>query len=137
MAQQELPEIKLDADNLYRETLVTDRRAGSLRIMTPIKSDGSDDDSRPELYLGQAQLLTPMGPLPLSFEIAADSLSAALDKFPDAAAKAVEDAIEELKEMRREAASQIVIPEAGGGMGGMGGMGGPGGMSGGGGIQMP
>jgi hypothetical protein len=41
----------------------------------------------------------------------------------------------EIQDMRREAASQIVVPEAGGG--GMGGLGGMGGMPGGGKIQMP
>ncbi len=42
MAQQsELPDIKLDASSLYREEIFTDRRAGTLRRMTPVKVDGS------------------------------------------------------------------------------------------------
>jgi hypothetical protein len=37
---------------------------------------------------------------------------------------ALEQAIEEAREMRREASSRIVVPEAGGGLGGLGGAGG-------------
>jgi len=118
MAQeQQLPEIKLDASQLYREEIFTDRKAGTLRRLVPVKSDGSDDASRPTLYSGQTQLLTPAGVLPLAFELEANSLEDACNKFPDAVKIAIEQAIEEAREMRREAASRIVVPDAGG-MGG-------------------
>ena len=118
MAQeQQLPEIKLDATQLYREEIFTDRKAGTLRRLVPVKSDGSDDASRPTLYSGQTQLLTPAGVLPLAFELEASSLEDACSKFPDAVKIAIEQAIEEAREMRREAASRIVVPDAGG-MGG-------------------
>ena len=32
MSQPDLPEIKLDTDNLYREDVFTDRKAGTLQI---------------------------------------------------------------------------------------------------------
>ena len=119
MAQeQQLPEIKLDATQLYREEIFTDRKAGTLRRLVPVKNDGSDDASRPVLYSGQTQLLTPAGVLPLAFELEAGSLEDACNKFPDAVKVAIEQAIEEAREMRREAASRIVVPDAGGGMGG-------------------
>lgn len=119
MAQeQQLPEIKLDATQLYREEIFTDRKAGTLRRLTPVKSDGSDDSARPVLYSGQTQLLTPAGVLPLAFELEAVSLEDACNKFPEAVKIAIEQAIEEAREMRREAASRIVVPDAGGGMGG-------------------
>ncbi len=130
MTDERLPEIKLDPDDLYREELFTDRRAGTLRRLTPITADGENDPGRAVSYVGDAQLMTPVGALPLSFEIPAKSLREALDQYPEAARAAMERAIEELKEMRREAASSIVIPEMGGGAGGLGG-------SGGGKIQMP
>jgi len=117
-AEQQLPEIKLDAKDLYREEIFTDRKAGTLRRLMPVKSDGSDDSSRQVLYSGQTQLLTPAGVLPLSFELEASSLEDACTKFPEAVKVAIEQAIEEAREMRREAASRIVVPEAGGGMGG-------------------
>ncbi|HEX6638254.1 MAG TPA: hypothetical protein VF033_11415 [Steroidobacteraceae bacterium] len=116
--QQQLPEIKLDATQLYREDTFTDRKAGTLRRLTPIKSDGSDDPSRPVLFSGQTQLLTPMGVLPLAFELDATTIEDACAKFPDAVKVAIEQAIEEAREMRREQASRIVVPESGGGMSG-------------------
>jgi len=119
MAQeQQLPEIKLDPAQLYREEIFTDRKAGTLRRLVPIKSDGSDDGSRAVLYSGQTQLLTPAGVLPLAFELDAKSIEDACSKFPDAVKVAIEQAIEEAREMRREAASRIVVPGTDGGMGG-------------------
>ena len=118
MAQdQQLPEIKLDISQLYREEIFTDRKAGTLRRLTPVLADGNTDASRHVLYSGQTQLLTPAGVLPLAFELEATSLEDACNKFPDAVKVAIEQAIEEAREMRREAASRIVVPEAGG-MGG-------------------
>ena len=73
------------------------------------------------LFSGQTQLLTPGGVLPLGFEIEANTLAQAIDQFPNAVRVALEQAIEEAREMRREASSRIVVPEAGGGLGGMGG----------------
>ena len=116
--EQQLPEIRLDPTQLYREEIFTDRKAGTLRRLVPVKSDGSDDTSRQVLYSGQTQLLTPAGVLPLAFELEASSLADACDKFPAAVKIAIEQAIEEAREMRREAASRIVVPDAGGGMGG-------------------
>jgi hypothetical protein len=114
MAQQpELPEIKLDATSLYREELFTDRRAGTLRRMTPVKVDGSVDETRAVLFSGQTQLLTPGGVLPLGFDIEAATLEEALSRFPEAVKVALDEAIEEAREMRREAASRIVVPDAG------------------------
>ena len=118
MAQeQQLPEIKLDVSQLYREEIFTDRKAGTLRRLVPVLADGNTDASRPVLYSGQTQLLTPAGVLPLAFELEASSLEDACSKFPDAVKIAIEQAIEEAREMRREAASRIVVPDAGG-MGG-------------------
>ena len=114
MAQQpELPEIKLDATSLYREEIFTDRRAGTLRRMTPVKVDGSVDETRAVLFSGQTQLLTPGGVLPLGFDIEAASLEEALTRFPEAVKLALDEAIEEAREMRREASSRIVVPDAG------------------------
>jgi hypothetical protein len=112
--QQQIPEIKLDSSQLYREEIFTDRKAGTLRRLVPVLVDGNTDASRPVLYSGQTQLLTPAGVLPLAFELEAASLEDACSKFPDAVKTAIEQAIEEAREMRREAASRIVVPEAGG-----------------------
>jgi hypothetical protein len=116
-AQNELPEIQIDPNGLYREDVFTDRRAGSIRRLTPVTLDGSPDASRPVLFSGQTQLLTPAGVLPLGFEIEAKTLEEALRKFPEGVKVALEQAIDEARELRREAASRILVPEVGGGVG--------------------
>jgi len=115
MADPNLPEIKFDIASLYREEVFTDRTAGTIRRLVPVTATGEDDAARPVLYSGQTQLLTPGGVLPLGFEIEAASLQDAIDKFPAAVREALEQAIEEAREMRREASSRIVVPEVGGG----------------------
>ena len=57
--------------------------------------------------------MTPGGALPLSFMIEADTLKDAVNGFGAAAQVAVEDTMEELKEMQRAQASQIVVPGGG------------------------
>jgi len=131
-AQNDLPDITIDSKGLYREDVFTDRRAGSIRRLTPVTVDGSTDPSRPVLFSGQTQLLTPAGVLPLGFEIEAMSLEEALKKFPEGVKVALEQAIDEARELRREAASRIVVPEVGSGVGP-----GPGAGSGGGKIKFP
>jgi hypothetical protein len=126
----------MSAADLYREEVYSDRKVGTLRELTPVNADGTRDQGRPVLYVGQTQLMTAMGALPIGFEIEAANLAEAIKGFADAANQAVEQTLRELQEMRREAASSIVIPEAGGGLGGLGGAGGPGGLPGGGKIQL-
>ena len=107
------PEPKMDAQDLYREDIYTDRRVGTLRVLTPVKADGTVDPSRPVSYVGQAQIMTPAGALPLSFEIDAKDLAEACAGFAEGAKVAFEETMKELQEMRRQQASSIVIPEAG------------------------
>jgi hypothetical protein len=116
-AQNDLPDVELDLKALYQEDVFTDRRAGSIRRLTPVTADGSPDPGRPVLFSGQTQLLTPAGVLPLGFEIEAKTLEEALKKFPDGVKVALEQAIDEARELRREAASRIVVPEVGGAVG--------------------
>lgn len=116
-AQNDLPDVDLDPQSLYREDVFTDRRAGSIRRLTPVTADGTVDTTRPVLYSGQTQLLTPAGVLPLGFEIEAQTLAEAVQKFPEGVKIALGQAIDEAREMRREAASRIVVPEVGAGVG--------------------
>ena len=109
----QMPEFKLDANDLYTEEVFTDRRVGSIRRLQPVGADGQPDAGRPVLFVGQTQILTPMGALPLTFEIPAGSLGEALEQFPAQAQEALEETARELQEMRREQASSIVVPEPG------------------------
>jgi hypothetical protein len=104
----------MDSTQLYREETFTDRKVGTIRRLTPVAADGSDDSARPVLFVGQAQVMTPMGALPISFELEASTLDAAIEKFGPAAEQAVQQTMRELQEMRREQASSLVIPDAGG-----------------------
>ena len=109
-------DIRMEADQLYKEETFTDRRVGSLQRLTPIKSDGSPDDAREEIYVGQTQILTPAGALPLSFQVEADSLDAAIENFGESAKAALEEAMERLEQLRRESASSIIVPGSEGSM---------------------
>jgi len=122
----------MDPTSLFREETFTDRRLGMIRVLTPVTKDGSIDLERKVVYLGEAQLLTQVGALPLTFEIEAGSLAEATEKFSAAAKVAVERAVKELQEMRREADSPIIIPDRV-----PPGLGGPGGPRGTGNIQLP
>jgi len=108
-------EMRLDAGTLFREEVFTDRKIGSIQRLTPVDASGARDESRDILYTGQTQILTPAGAMPLSFELAATSLEEALKKFPEAAQQALERTMEELQEMRRQAASSLVVPGRSGG----------------------
>ena len=103
---------KMDPSALFREDTYTDRKVGTIRTLTPVKSDGSPDPARKIVYAGEAQIMTNAGPLPINFEIDAASLGEAAQKFADTAKVAIERTVRELQEMRRQAASSIVVPGA-------------------------
>ena len=118
------PDIAMDSKTLYREETFTDRRVGTLQRLTPITPSGDTDNTRPVLYVGQTQVLTPAGALPLSFEVPATSLDDAVAKFGEGAKHALARTMRRLEELRREQASSIIVPGAappGGGAGGPGG----------------
>jgi hypothetical protein len=106
-------EPNMEAGELYREELYTDRRVGTIRVLTPIKTDGTTDSARRVSFVGQAQIMTTAGMLPITFEIEAANLAEAVQKFGPGAKVALEETVRELQEIRRQAASQLVIPEPG------------------------
>ncbi|HLZ98729.1 MAG TPA: hypothetical protein VKP66_12400 [Steroidobacteraceae bacterium] len=105
----------MDATQLYREETFTDRRVGTIRRLTPVMVDGTSDAARPVIFIGQAQVMTPMGAVPISFELDSTTLDGAIAKFGDAAEQAVQQTMRELQEIRREQASSLVIPDSAGG----------------------
>lgn len=128
-------EPEMDASALYREDIITDRKVGTIRMMTPITAEGRVDDKRPVLFIGEAQMLTSVGPLPISFDIEAKTLAEAVAKYGAAAKDGFERAVRELQDLRRQQASSIVVPPPGaaGALTGGGGFG----AGGGGKIQLP
>ena len=96
---------------LYREEGFTDRKVGVIRVLTPVTADGMMDATRAVLYTGEAQILTAAGVLPLAFEIDAGSLAEAVANFGACAKAAVERAAEQLQELRRQAASSLIVTD--------------------------
>ncbi|MAI79865.1 MAG: cytoplasmic protein [Deltaproteobacteria bacterium] len=103
-------DIEVDRDNLYREESFSDLKVASIRRLTPVLIDGSDDPNRATIFIGETTLMSQRGPLPVQAPIEATSLSDAFDKFPEAVNVAVEQLIEQAKEMQRQEASRIVVP---------------------------
>src|ERR1700693_1815797 len=110
-------EAKMDAASLYREEIYTDRSAGTIRALMPVTRDGGPDQTRPTVYVGEAQILTNMGPLPISFEIDATTLGEAVQKYDEASKEGVDRAMRELQELRRQASSSILVPGSTPGLG--------------------
>ena len=129
-------QLSVDTENLYREEVFTDLKAATVRRLSPVRPDGSPDPERPVLFLGETQILTPAGLLPVQARIPAQTLEEAWERFPEAIRRAVDRLIQEVREAQLREATRIVTPaEAGLGLGG-GGLGGPG-VPGGGKIKLP
>ena len=59
------------------------------------------------------QVMSNVGALPIVFEIEAANVGEAASRFGALAKEAIERTMRELQEMRRQAASSIVIPQGG------------------------
>lgn len=118
MSNPERNQIEMNAGGMYREDTFTDNAVGTLRRLTPVKVSGEPDSTRSVQYIGSTQVMTQAGPLPLSFEIEAKSLTEAISSFGESAKAAFEKTMQELRELQRQQASSIVVPGAGGGVGG-------------------
>lgn len=104
----------VDKNNLYREEAYTDLRVASIRILRPVKIDGSDDPARPALFFGHTQLMSPDGPIPIQSELKAATLEEAIREFPVSMGKAMKEIIESIRELHREEMeknqSRIITP---------------------------
>ncbi len=111
--QQDNLEFTIDRSNLYREESFTDLKAGNIKRLTPVHSDGSQDKTRKTVFVGHTSILTPDGPLPIQNVIAAKELQQAIKKFPEAMQAAMEQLIEEVKKYQEQERSQIQKPQSG------------------------
>ena len=91
----------------------TDLQVATLRRLTPVKPDGAEDPSRPVLFVAATQLMSQAGPLPVSAQVDAKDLREAIVKFPDAIRAAVEQMVEEAREIQRQQSSRLVVPGPG------------------------
>lgn len=118
MSNRDNNEISMNATGMFREETFTDNAVGTLRRLIPVGPNGEPDTSRAEQYIGSTQVMTNAGPLPLSFQIEAKTMSEAIEGFGAGARAAFEQTMAELREMQRQQASSIVIPGQGGGLSG-------------------
>jgi len=109
---QGLDELSFDGNNLYLEETITDLRVGTIRRLTPIGRDGKVDPLRPQVFYAQAQIMSQLGPLPVSAQIEATSLEEAIAAYPQAVEAGIQALMEEAREMQRQEASRIVMPDA-------------------------
>ena len=115
MSEQTAP--KMNANGMYLEEAFTDQAMGQIRRLTPVTAEGVPDSSREVQYIGSTQFMTPAGALPVNFEIEAQSLAEAIEQFTDLAQESMQETLKELEALRREQASQIVVPGQGAGGG--------------------
>ncbi len=85
-------------------------KVASIRRLTPVKSDGSEDKSRKAIFVGQTSLVTPNGPVPIQTIIDARQLQQAIKKFPEAMQNEMERLVEEMKKLKEEKESRIIVP---------------------------
>lgn len=106
----------IDKDNLYREESLTDLKVGSIRRLIPVKSDGTADDARTEIFIGHTQLMSPEGPLPIQSELEATTIDEAIEVFPATMKEALMEMVEKIQEMQRQQqmqqrdSSRIIVP---------------------------
>ena len=103
-------ELKLDGNSLYREESYTDMKVGAVRMLTPVSTDGLRDESRKSIFIGQTQLMSPDGPLPVSCILEAGSLTEAVANFPKAMTKEIDRMISLVQEAQKKEKSRIVVP---------------------------
>ena len=110
-------DFKVDKNNLYREESITDLKVASIRRLIPVKADGTEDSSRKTVFVGQTQLMSPEGPLPIQSELVAGTIEEALDAFPNAMQRALSEVIAKIKKMQQQKSqssrgsdSRIIVP---------------------------
>ena len=111
--QQDNLEFKIDRSNLYSEESFSDLKTGTIKRLTPVKADGSEDKTRKTMFVGHTSILTPNGPLPIQNNIAAKDLQQAIKKFPEVMQQAMDQLIEEVKRYQEQEQGQIQKADSG------------------------
>ncbi len=102
--------IKFNQQNLHLEEVFSDLTVGSIRRLTPVKPNGEADKNRAILFVGQSQIYTQQGPMPIQFPIDAKNLQLAMEKFSEAMEEFVAHLVEQAKEMQRQEQSRLIVP---------------------------
>jgi len=107
----------VEKNNLYREENIIDLKSASIRCLTPIKPNGTIDESRKKIFVGHTQLMSSQGTVPLHAPLKASSMEEAMENFPEAMQHAMAEMIENVKKMqqnqeksRQKEDSRIILP---------------------------
>ena len=111
--EERMVEPEMNPADLWLEEVFTDRRVGTIRRMTPVDGTGARDPGREILFIGETQVMSQMGALPINFVLEAKSLDEAAKMFGPAAKAGIERTVRELQELRRQQAATIVVPQGG------------------------
>ena len=103
-------DFSVDRQNLYRQESFTDLKVATIRRLIPVKSDGTVDKTRKTIFIGETNILTPSGPLPIQAVIQAKQLQQAIKNFPQAMQAAVDKLAEEVQKMKEKQNSSIIAP---------------------------
>ena len=104
--------IKFNQQNLYQEEVFSDLTIGSIRQLVPVKPNGEPDKTRKVLFVGQSQVYTQQGPMPIQFPIDAKNLQQAMDNFSEAMEEFVAHMVEQARELQRQEQSRLIVPGA-------------------------
>lgn len=100
--QQQQIDFTVDPNNLYREENFTDIKVAAIRRLIPVKPDGSEDDGRTPIFMGQTQLITPSGPVMLQSLLNAETIEEAMNQFPAAMQLQMDKMIAEMREKQSQ-----------------------------------
>ena len=107
-------QFQVSAHNLYRDEAFTDLNSATIRKLTPIKLDQTEDTSRKPVFIGHAELISPQGPVPIQAQLPATNLEEAIAALPEAMEKAAHDFRDEYNKMmeqqkqQQEAQSKVI-----------------------------
>ena len=79
--ENQIEEINFNGENLWKEENFTDLEVGTIRKLTPINIDGSEDNKRKPKFTATTNIMTPSGALPLYGEIEAETIEDAITNF--------------------------------------------------------
>ena len=97
--QDQKVDFSIDRNNLYRQEVITDLKVASIMKFIPIKLDGTEDNSRTAVFLGQGQVMLPQGVTPIQVRLEADNLEEATGAFPEAMNQARDQARSQMAQM--------------------------------------
>ena len=104
--QDQKVDFSVDKNNLYRQEVITDFKVASIMKFIPIKPDGTEDNSRTAIFLGQAQVMLPQGATPIQVRLEADNLEEATGAFPEAMNQAMSQMAERVMQRKQSEPTQ-------------------------------